>query len=195
MKSGAGNGARFSFRERARLSRRPYPATTLRGGSFMSRVEPLEVRRLFVVGTAGDDVIQLQPQNGDPGTVQIVLNNVIVFQGGFSSVNPPGVAVIFGVGGNDLITVDPRLAWRTSIHGGDGNDTIVGGSHNDVIIGEAGDDLLFGKLGADQMTGGAGSDTLRGGGGVDVLWGDGSLYDPTHAAGADLLFGEDGADR
>src|SRR5215217_5589838 len=106
-------------------------------------VEPLEVRRLFVVGTSGDDVILLGPQNGDPGTIEIVLNGVIVFQGGFSSVDPPGVAVIYGVGGNDLITVDQRLNWYTLIRGGDGNDTIVGGSQRDVLIGEAGDDLIL----------------------------------------------------
>jgi Ca2+-binding RTX toxin-like protein len=162
-----------------------------------AQVEPLETRRLFVNGTAGNDVIELQSVAGDALAYKAVVNGVVALRARFAVDTKPEDKIIGvkGMGGDDVITVDPALDARGFISGGEGSDTIVGGSRFDYIIGDSGDDLVFGKDGADEIGGGAGDDTLRGGDSHDSLYGDADgVYDRTTEGGADLLFGEGGSD-
>lgn len=157
-------------------------------------VEALERRRLFVNGTAGNDVIEIQSVNGDPLSYRILLNGAVVEQKTFAPAEERLVGAD-GLGGDDLITVDGLLDARALLTGGEGNDTIVGGSRYDIIHGNAGDDLIFGKGGGDSIGGGAGNDTIRGGDGFDDLYGDAdTIFDSTSDAGDDVIFGEGGDD-
>jgi Ca2+-binding RTX toxin-like protein len=157
-------------------------------------LEWLEVRRLFVVGTAGDDVIEVVPRDADPRNYRVILNGVAVEDGTLAPTTSRSGVGVSGGGGNDLITMHPSLDGRAFLSGGDGNDTIFGGRHYDVISGNAGDDLIFGKGAHDSLVGGAGNDTLKGGDGGDLLIGDTTPFDDPAEPGADLLFGEAGND-
>src|SRR5207248_7060977 len=92
---------------------------------------------------------------------------------------------VFGLGGNDAIVVNARIAKPTELHGNEGNDTIVAGSRNDLVFGEEGNDNLYGSGGNDVLLGGSGNDHLYGGAGRDVLLG---------GSGIDRLYGQEGDD-
>src|SRR4051812_33103661 len=111
------------------------------------QVEPLETRRLFVNGTAGNDVIEVQAVAGDALAYRVLVNGVVAENGRFTGFTLPEnkVVGIKGLDGDDLITFDPSLDARAFVSGGLGNDTIVGGSRFDVLIGDSGNDLIFGK--------------------------------------------------
>lgn len=80
---------------------------------------------------------------------------------------------IFGLGGNDTITVNEANGAMPAAHlfGGDGNDVLTGGSGGDLLFGQSGNDTLLGKGGNDQLFGGDGNDTLTGGDGNDQMFG------------------------
>ncbi|MEO8318967.1 MAG: calcium-binding protein, partial [Bradyrhizobium sp.] len=105
---------------------------------------------------------------------------------------------LFGLDGNDTITIDETNGAMPAalIFGGGGNDTITGGSGNDMLFGEAGNDILLGKGGNDLLFGGAGNDTLIGGTGDDQMFGqagnDRMIWNP--GDGTDLMEGGDGND-
>jgi uncharacterized repeat protein (TIGR01451 family) len=120
--------------------------------------------------------------------------------------------LVYGLGGDDQITIGPALRLPAEIYGDDGNDVLRGGGGSnrlsggagvdkiyggaagdilwggddrDWLSGLAGQDLLFGDLGDDALNGGAGNDVLVGGDGNDWLQGGG---------GSDVLIGGAGAD-
>jgi hypothetical protein len=85
-------------------------------------------------------------------------------------------------GGDDLVSVHPKVRVPTTLRGGPGddrlsgaggNDKLIGGSGNDILDGRGGDDALFGGADEDQLFGGSGDDQLVGGTGVDRLHGQG----------------------
>jgi predicted ribosomally synthesized peptide with SipW-like signal peptide len=86
--------------------------------------------------------------------------------------------LIFGLGGNDVITGSNQA---DCIVGGAGNDHLVGGNQGDVLLGGDGDDVLNGA-GGDDTAGGNGKDWLYGQAGDDELHG---------ANGKDYLDGGD----
>jgi hypothetical protein len=63
---------------------------------------------------------------------------------------------VFGLGGNDSVTVQADVNLPTALDGGPGDDTLSGGSGADTLLGQAGNDLLadvatFGEVdGPDQ---------------------------------------------
>ena len=81
-----------------------------------------------------------------------------------------GLNVIYGLGGNDTITVqDPHAT--TEIYGGDGDDTVKGSLWVvDYIEGGAGNDSLYGYWGNDTILGGDGNDRIDGGAGDDLIY-------------------------
>jgi Ca2+-binding RTX toxin-like protein len=79
-----------------------------------------------------------------------------------------GVQVIFGFGGDDVLSSGTA---KDCIIGGPGNDTLSGGQGEDILVGDEGNDTLNGNDGNDRLFGGSGNDTLNGGGGDDELHG------------------------
>jgi Ca2+-binding RTX toxin-like protein len=81
---------------------------------------------------------------------------------------------VFGLGGNDTITLNEANGAlpRALLFGGAGNDVLTGGSAADQLFGQAGNDTLLGKGGADFLFGGADNDTLTGGDADDQVFGE-----------------------
>src|SRR5262245_55969740 len=128
----------------------------------------------------------------------LVNAGAVPIQGGTPTVANTSVIQVFGLGGNDTITLDEANGAlpRADLFGGDGNDTLTGGSGVDQLSGEAGDDTLLGKGGTDFLFGGAGNDTLTGGDADDQLFGEAGddriIWNP--GDDSDLAEGGDGTD-
>jgi Ca2+-binding RTX toxin-like protein len=180
-------------------------------------IETLEQRQMLTVtlaysvltinGTAGDDVIHVHLQDGNPNTL-VVEDNVAT--AAYDPTDPTGGYYYYdlrtlshsvyridinGLGGNDELVVDEsygiiRMSFTIN-SGGGGNDTIIGGSGNDVLNGGSGDDYICGGAGNNYIYGGAGNDTLYGTMNPD----DAYLYggDPSRA-GTNSIYGGDGDD-
>jgi Ca2+-binding RTX toxin-like protein len=99
----------------------------------------------------------------------------IAISGGVPTVANTSLIQIFGLGGNDNITLDETNGAlpAANVFGGNGNDTITGGSGNDQLFGQAGDDTLLGKGGFDFLFGGSDNDVLIGGDDDDQMFGEG----------------------
>lgn len=143
-----------------------------------------------VVGTAGDDVIELSDNSGG---LLLLLNGRYAKRIG--SMTRP--LTILAGNGNDRITARGELATPLLITGEGGNDTIAGGAGNDelsgangndVVLGGGGNDYLLGGAGSDRLFGDAGNDTLSGGGGNDQLYGSTGSNWLIGGAGNDKLF-------
>jgi len=145
----------------------------------------LENGWLGVLGTKGDDNIQVQMSGGsirvnDNGTIRT-----------FNAV--PTIAILCQAG-DDQITIDDNVTIPVWIDGGKGDDTIKGGSGNDVVLGGAGNDTIGGGGGDDWLFGAAGNDDIQCGNGDDIAGG-GKGHDIIHGGdGDDLLSGEAGHD-
>lgn len=161
--------------------------------------EVLEQRRLFaatlangtlaVDGTDGNDTITFT-QRGTTLTVRVNADRVTM------NLDDVDEILVNGAGGDDRITLGPRVDVPAVIDGGDGDDRITGGRADDIITGGngddrvaggSGDDQLFGAAGNDRLFGDAGDDDLSGGDGVDLLNG-GVGFDSTDL-GSDLVTG------
>ena len=153
-----------------------------------------------VIGTSGDDLIQLVGSadfqtftvdvNGDESVFSTFnrsdVSSVSVFAGnGDDTVINTLLndTMISGQGGNDNLQGG---FLQDSLFGGAGNDTLTGRHGDDFLSGQGGDDILRGTNGLDTLRGGLGEDTISGGGGNDILFGD---------AGSDTIIGGDGDDE
>jgi Ca2+-binding RTX toxin-like protein len=131
------------------------------------------------------------------GTI-LVNSGQVTVQGGTPTVANTSLIDIFGLGGNDMLSLNESNGPLPSanLFGGSGNDRLTGGSGNDQLFGEAGDDTLQGKGGNDFLFGGAGNDVLIGGVGSDQVFGqagdDQLIWNP--GEGSDLNEGGDGVD-
>ncbi len=76
----------------------------------------------------------------------------------------PGVLILVGLGGNDLLNSGPR---DDVVDGGRGNDWLDANAGNDDMAGGPGDDVLRGDEGNDVMHGGPGNDVCLSGPGGD----------------------------
>lgn len=85
-------------------------------------------------------------------------------------------AVIYGLGGNDVIQCGPGIC---KVYGGPGNNVMIsgssssaqlyGGSGNNIFIGGTGDTLMVGGKGNDQFYAGFSHDVMIGGGGANYF--------------------------
>lgn len=93
---------------------------------------------------------------------------------------------IYGLSGNDHMTIDTASYRPSFLSGDDGNDFIelfnplalhgsgtdaYGGNGRDTVMGSNGSDYIAGNSGADRLNGGAGGDYISGGIGDDLLFG------------------------
>src|SRR6187551_2695246 len=150
---------------------------------------------LDVTGDAVDNEIEVS--RNAAGTLR-VNDGATAVTGGTSTVANTAAVEVFGLGGNDVITLDEANGAlpRANLFGGGGDDVLTGGSGADQLFGESGNDTLIGKGGADLLFGGAGNDTLTGGDGDDQMFGqagnDRMIWNP--GDDSDLMEGGDGTD-
>jgi Ca2+-binding RTX toxin-like protein len=127
-----------------------------------------------VNGTKGNDVIEVQSQNG--ALVVTGLPEVVTVSGSESI----DALIVSGGAGNDTLSAATLPADNVTL-------TLDGGAGNDTIIGSQGADSLFGGDGNDIVTGGRGNDTaLLGNGNDTFIWNPGD--------GSDLVEGQAGTD-
>src|SRR4051794_29137177 len=130
---------------------------------------------------------------------QILVNGgAVPVVGGTPTVANTALMQVFGLGGNDIITINEANGAlpRANLFGGAGNDVMTSGSGNDMLFGQAGNDTLLGKGGNDLLFGGADNDTLTGGDGSDQMFGesgnDRMIWNP--GDDSDLMEGGGGTD-
>lgn len=140
---------------------------------------------LMIGGTAGNDTITVNPTK-DLSQLIVKLGKITL--GTFTSTAVNQI-VVRGLGGNDKITVQTKIAQPADLYGGFGNDVLTGGSGNDRLFGEANDDRLIGGKGKNLLVGGDGNDKLTGGTDRDVLIGGAGSDKLSGGLGEDLLIG------
>ncbi|HWT11350.1 MAG TPA: calcium-binding protein [Allosphingosinicella sp.] len=127
-----------------------------------------------LLSVLGDGIANSITMSRDAAGKLRVNGGAVAVLGGSATIANTGEIQIFGLGGNDVITLSETNGAlpRAILFGGAGNDTLTAGSGADLLFGEAGNDVLLGKGGADQLFGGADNDTLTGGDGDDAMFGE-----------------------
>lgn len=127
---------------------------------------------LSVTGDNADNTITIS--RNAAGTI-LVNGGAIAVTGGTPTVATTSLIRVFGLGGNDVLTLSEvnGALPKANLFGGQGNDTLTGGSGADQLFGEAGNDTLLGKGGNDFLFGGTENDTLTGGDADDQAFGQG----------------------
>jgi hypothetical protein len=147
---------------------------------------------LLVVGSNASEALIVEPRSGNNIQVRVRQNGRVL--GSFAATAFGRIAV-FGLGGNDILLVDSRIAKSVELHGGLGNDQLFGGASADLLFGDAGNDNLHAGKGNDQLWGGIGNDNLFGGVGNDLAYGEGGNDKLYGESGSDVLIGGLGNDR
>ncbi len=140
---------------------------------------------LFVVGTAGNDTITIDPTVGNPNNITVNFNGSGIFSIARSAVRGIGV---LGGDGNDVIdnntddnVSDGNNAIFMVAYGGNGNDDQRGSGGRDFLKGGGGNDFISARSG--------GSDIIGGDAGVDVLVADNGAG---VASGRDFIYADPG---
>jgi Ca2+-binding RTX toxin-like protein len=126
---------------------------------------------LSVIGDNLDNTITLSRNAAG----QILVNGgAVAVLGGSPTVANTALIQVFGLGGNDNITLNEGSGAlpRANLFGGNGNDTLTGGSGGDMLFGQGGNDNLLGKGGFDFLFGGSENDALTGGDADDQVFGE-----------------------
>ncbi|MGI0491063.1 calcium-binding protein [Alkalinema pantanalense CENA528] len=148
---------------------------------------PFNDGSLFVVGDNQNNAITIG--RNAAGDLEINNGSVQIF-GNRRSFSSNSQIQVFGLGGNDTITIDESKGKLPTAHifGGLGNDIIKGGSAIDYLYGGDGNDFIDGNGGNDfaflgagddvfQWDPGDGSDLVEGGLGLDTMIFNGSNGD------------------
>jgi Ca2+-binding RTX toxin-like protein len=127
---------------------------------------------LSVFADAGDNTV-VASRNA-AGNI-LINGGAVAVVGGTPTVANTATIQMFGLGGNDILSLDEANGAlpRAFLFGGAGNDVLTGGSGADQLFGQSGNDTLLGKGGFDLLFGGAGNDVLTGGDGDDQMFGQG----------------------
>jgi Ca2+-binding RTX toxin-like protein len=172
----------FTF---SRLFRGRRPSRRMRRAVRLDGFEPLgdrvlpavtasfvpSVGLLVVFGDALDNTISVS--RNAAGTI-LVNSGAVAVNGGTPTVANTTQIQVFGLGGNDTITLDEANGAlpRGVLFGGAGNDVLTGGSGPDQLFGQSGNDTLLGKGGVDFLFGGSENDVLTGGDANDQVFGE-----------------------
>ena len=127
-----------------------------------------------ILTLVGDELDNIIVVSRDAAGRLLVNNGAISVTGGTPTVVNTLLIRIFGLGGNDQLSLNEASGAlpRAELFGGTGNDTLTGGSGDDVLNGGPGNDTLLGKGGSDILFGGPDNDTLTGGDGDDQIFGE-----------------------
>jgi Ca2+-binding RTX toxin-like protein len=129
-------------------------------------------RVLHAGATVGNDVITVGPSllPNNPNGFLIKLSSTDPGREEIFGTGPTTVQrlVLYGLSGNDTITVSPALTIPVTLFGGDGNDVLRAGAGDDILVGGDGNDQLYGLGGSNLLIGGAGSDKLYSAGNGDI---------------------------
>jgi Ca2+-binding RTX toxin-like protein len=90
---------------------------------------------------------------------------------------PTNAIEVYGMAGNDKITIQSQVTLPAYINGGNGNDTLQAGGGPSILYGGSGNDVLIGGTGRNILIGGTGTDTLDSGGTGSILIGGTTIYD------------------
>ena len=103
----------------------------------------------------------------------LVNGGAVAVIGGTPTVANTATIKVFGLGGNDTLTLSEVNGALpvANLFGGSGNDVLTSGSGADQLFGESGNDTLLGKGGNDLLFGGNDNDTLTGGDADDQAFG------------------------
>src|SRR5215218_8298579 len=188
-----------------RAARRLLAGTALAVGALAATSVPANaaVTASFGAGTGqltviGDSLNNSIVISRDAAGKILVNGGAVAVSGGTATVANTTLIQVFGLGGQDTITLSETNGAlpRANLFGGAGNDVLTGGSGGDMLFGQAGNDTLLGKGGADFLFGGADNDTLTGGDGDDQAFGesgnDRMIWNP--GDDTDLNEGGDGFD-
>jgi Ca2+-binding RTX toxin-like protein len=126
---------------------------------------------LSVFGDAANNSITI---SRDAAGKILVNGGAVPVAGGTPTVANTALIQVFGLGGNDTITLNEATGAlpRANLFGGIGNDGLTGGSGADQLFGQAGNDTVLGKGGFDFLFGGSENDTLTGGDADDQVFGE-----------------------
>src|SRR5262245_54328206 len=104
----------------------------------------------------------------------LVNGGAVPIRGAAATVANTRLIDVFGLGGNDAISLNETNGPlpKANLFGGNGNDMLTGGLGNDGLFGQAGNDTLLGMGGNDFLLGGSANDILIGGGGNDQVFGE-----------------------
>jgi Ca2+-binding RTX toxin-like protein len=162
----------------------------------------LNVELLNFIGSAGDDVVQINDRSrvagqiaGGAGVDRLVIDlsdqtaegfllNANDQAPGSGQFNYPTMSMVFS--GFEAFTVQGGTA-RDHLTGGSGDDIFYGNGGSDVLDGYSGDDQLYGGDGDDFLSGGTGHNIMSGGDGNDRIqsFGIGDVVDG--GAGTDIF--------
>ena len=126
---------------------------------------------LVVDGTAGANTIQIKSTKIH-GQVTVSVNRQM--SGPFS---PTGHIVVYGMGGNNRLIVDPKISLGVIFFGGSAANTFSGGAGGDIAVGGAGKSTFADNVGRNFLIGGAGPASLKGDRAGNVLIGGTTSYD------------------
>jgi Ca2+-binding RTX toxin-like protein len=142
---------------------------------------------LVIVGSQGGDNIRIKEKSGDYLKVKIKEREDNVRVHGLVSGDVDRI-LVFGLGGNDQITIDDDIDTNVEVWGGAGNDDIKGGSGHDILLGGSGSDRIYGGSGRDLIIGGTGADRLYGDEHDDILIAGFTAFEEEFNASAPLDF-------
>src|SRR5215831_10437333 len=123
----------------------------------------------------GDNAANTITVSRDAAGKILVNGGAVSVSGGTATVANTALIQVFGLAGNDTLTLNEANGTlpAASLFGGPDNDVLTGGSGADQLFGQAGNDTLLGKGGNDLLFGGADNDVLTGGDADDQAFGQG----------------------
>jgi Ca2+-binding RTX toxin-like protein len=127
-----------------------------------------------VLTVIGDNLNNTITISRDAAGRILVNNGAVAVVGGTPTVANTGLISVFGLGGNDTISLNQANGAlpAANLFGGIGNDTLTGGSGGDGLFGQSGNDTMLGQGGFDFLFGGSENDTLTGGDADDQVFGE-----------------------
>jgi Ca2+-binding RTX toxin-like protein len=194
--------AKLANAKRSR-ARRLLVSIALAVGLFAATAVPASaaVTATFASGTLsvfGDGANNAITISRDAAGKILVNGGAVTVRGGTATVANTSLIQVFGLAGNDTLTLNEANGAlpAAKLFGGPDNDVLTGGSGADQLFGQAGTDTLLGKGGNDLLFGGAANDTLTGGDADDQVFGqagnDRMIWNP--GDDTDLNEGGDGTD-